>query len=316
MERTTIMRSTTRGVVAAVLLAGTVTLMASPAQGSWWDLLGKKETVSLTKVLEDPEAFKAVEVEFVIQFHETTGFFNPFFTRFTPERYVNFAAWGDGQALWMPEDFAASHPLFFVEKGTPMAKAILHAAPFTRFRVTGRVESTFMDRAWIAITELEEEGTSLTNTALGHIIAGDKFAAEDRHNAAIQHYLKAYADKNLPEPARAAVAARLGRSYVEVSKPLEAQKYLQDAVKLDPKDEASKELLDKVGARIAGTPGGTAPEPRMGPSDDSEKFETPVPEEEMEKDDTPPAPEGGTEDTSEKKPGDTEDPEKRLSGPR
>ena len=58
-------------------------MIASPAQASWWDLLGKSKTTTLAKINDDPDAFKAVEVDFVIQFHETTGYFNPFFTRAT-----------------------------------------------------------------------------------------------------------------------------------------------------------------------------------------------------------------------------------------
>jgi len=303
------MRSTIRGIAVLALLIGAVTMIASPAQASWWDSLGKDKTVSLAKILDDPDAFKAVSVDFVIQFHETTGFFNPFFTRFTPERYVNFAAWGEGQALWMPEDFAESHPLFFVEKQTPMSKAILHAAPFTRFRCTGRVESTFMGRAWISIQKIEEEGTSLTSTALGHIIAGDKFAQQDRYNAAIQHYLKAYGDKALPPAAKAAVATRLGQSYLEVHKPLEAQKYLDEAVKLDPENKTSKALLDKAGARVAGAPaGGPTPEPT---EDDGR--ETPVEDDEP---DVEPVPAPNVEEPKKDDVKDTEDPTKRLTGPR
>jgi len=306
------MRSTRSGIVVTALMIGVLTMIASPAEASWWDSLGKDKTVSLAKIIEDPDAFKATSVDFVIQFHETTGFFNPFFTRCTPERYVNFAAWGEGQALWMPEDFARSHPLFFVVKDTPMSKKVLKAAPFTRFRCKGRVESTFMGRAWISITEIEEEGTSLTSTALGNIIAGDKFAQQDRHNAAIQHYLKAYGDKGLPPAARAAVAGRLGKSYLEVRKPLEAQKYLDEAVKLDPKDKDSKALLNTAGARVAGAPVGPKPEPKM----DGEDVGGEKPVEDDADDEPVPAPVVEEPEPKKDPAKDSEDPTKRLTGPR
>jgi hypothetical protein len=313
------MRLTRRGALVMVLLLGAVALIAGPAQASWWDTLSKPKTVSLAKIIDDPNAFKAVPVNFVIQFHETTGFFNPFFTNFTPERYLNFSAWGEKQALWMPEDFANSHPLFFVAKSSPHAATILKLAPFARLRVKGVVTSTFMGKAWIDIREVKAEGTSLTSSALGHIIAGDKLAMQDRHNAAIQHYMKAYGDKNLPDPARAVVAGKLGRSYVAVQKPLEAQKHLGTAIKLDPEDEESKALLN----RVTGHTTGEAPAPSI-------DGETPIPEPEAEGEtfDTPKDGDGGTEkpdvpapkDEGTEKPKDDEagsdTPSKKLSGPR
>ena len=93
----------TRGGVVVALLLGTLALVASPAKGSWWDSLETPKEVSLGKVLDNPDSFLGVPVEFTVQFHETTKFYNPFFTRFTPDRYVNFAAWADEAALWMAE---------------------------------------------------------------------------------------------------------------------------------------------------------------------------------------------------------------------
>jgi hypothetical protein len=302
------MRRMKRGAT-ALLLVGLLALMADRAAGSWWETFAEPKQVTLAKVLEDPSAFLGVPVEMTIQFHETTKFFNPFFTRFTPERYVNFAAWGDEAALWMPEDFAASHPLFFVNKGGPDAQKVLGLAPFTRLRVTALTLSTFKGQAWIEILKIKVERKALSRTSLGHIITGDKFAQQDRYNAAIQEYLKAWNADDLPGPARASVAGRLGRAYYETRQVQQARDYLSEAVRLDPEDTESKELLDRVIGRMAGE----LPNPPLPPLEEDEGGEAPTPAQPGETiHDTPetsPETEGQTTE-------DGETPTKRLSGPR
>jgi hypothetical protein len=301
------MRRTRRGAVVLVLLIGVVALSTSAAHASWWDSLASPKQTTLAKILDNPHAFKAVPVQFTIQFHETTKFYNPFFTKFTPETHVNFAAWGDEAALWMPEDFAGSHPLFFVDKTTTHAQTILHAAPLTRLKVTGIVASTFKGEAWISVMQVKVERQALNRTSLGHIITGDKFAAEDRYNAAIQHYLKAWGSKDLPAPARAAVATRLGKSYYEVQKPVEAQPFLEYSVKTNPDDEEAQDLLNRVIGKQAGQPD-VLPEPEI-------EGETPVPDEADPEGETYETPE--TDETDEPAgEGDEETPGKRLSPPR
>ena len=101
---------------AAIAIVG-VLLLSGTALGGWWDDVGDAETVKLEDVIESPRAYKGKEITFTCTFHRVSKIFNPYYTRFVPENYLNFAVWSNSSRLWKKEDYSQSFSFMFLEKG-------------------------------------------------------------------------------------------------------------------------------------------------------------------------------------------------------
>ena len=87
---------------------------------------------TLATLRGNPDAYRNVRVILTLQMNERTNFWNPFFTRFTPDNYVNFSAWGDEQRLWVAAEYGNEFPLFFVDRRSEPASQILSLLPSRR----------------------------------------------------------------------------------------------------------------------------------------------------------------------------------------
>jgi hypothetical protein len=115
--------------------------------------------VSLKKIKEQPQTYKNTGVRIKVVFNKITDNWAPVFTFFTPEKYINFAAWGYDQQIWFKKSLLNDYPYFYIRKDNPHSKKIVNAERFSCMILKGVVSNIYAGRAWI---EVEEITTGLT----------------------------------------------------------------------------------------------------------------------------------------------------------
>lgn len=147
---------------------------------------------TLTEIARNPAAWRGVEVEFVLQFaaeHETWHWWT---TRFQPDQYVGFAAWGDEQLLWEKYAFDHPEPHLFAARGSRAAVLLAETQTYRRYQVRAVVRTIFAGRPWIEVlsaTPLERslgEGTILHAARAYELLdAGSPVAAREQFERAL-----------------------------------------------------------------------------------------------------------------------------------
>ena len=121
-----------RSCISLAVLLMSIVLVASPAWAGDDQTEAQAKSVTLSQLMKTPESFRAVPCEFTLTFHQFTQVYNPYFTRFVPERYLNFAAWGDEQEIWKVEEYFRDFLFLFVSKGAKNLTDFLKLERFDR----------------------------------------------------------------------------------------------------------------------------------------------------------------------------------------
>ena len=135
---------------------------------------------------------------FDLTFHTFTQVYNPYFTRFVPERFVNFSAWDDQQKIWNANEYRADFPFLFVSKSNANLTEFVELKRFDRMRVVGTIRDTFKGNPWIEIHSMTPLEGKLTEKALVHRVRGDVAISKNRPRIAVKEYHQALAEENLP----------------------------------------------------------------------------------------------------------------------
>ena len=154
------------------------------------NLVGPFADVPMKAVLANPGAYRYVNVRFdaILNRVGEKGFI-PFWTTFQSESYVAFSLWPADSKLWVPDDRAKSHPLFFLRKDSPGLRDLLSAGRFSLVRMSGTVMSDYELKPWFEVNRLEIlEPTVYSDDALVDLsLAKDAMAAK-KPAVAIRHY--------------------------------------------------------------------------------------------------------------------------------
>ncbi len=211
--------------------------------------LAKDPTAShettLGNLRTNPDAYRNVRVTLTLQMNERTGFWNPFFTRFTPDNYVNFSAWGDEQRLWVAAEYGNEFPLLFVERRSETARTILAAEPFERFRVTAVVRDTFRGMPWIEVTKVKSLSEKLSRGTLVHGARGRKWMEAGKWTLAANEFDRAIAG-DLPDASRVGLLKDLSVCHYARGDRDRTRSVLLAAADLDPKDPEVNAALEAL----------------------------------------------------------------------
>ena len=231
-------------------------LLAAPASAEDEGLLGKigrglglirdpsgPASMTLAALRENPEAFRGVRVTLTLQMHERTQFWNPFFTRFTPDSYVNFSAWSDDQRLWIRSEFEKDFALFFVERQSEALPVLLAAAPYTRLRVTAVVRDMFRGLPWIEVLKATPLSDKVSEGTLLHAARARRWMEAGKWSLATNEFERAITD-GLPTEARVALMKDLGTCHFARGDRASARNVLAAAGELDPNDRQISEALE------------------------------------------------------------------------
>lgn len=154
------------------------------------DLVGPFVEVAMKEVLANPSAYKHVNVRFdaILNKVGEKGFI-PFWTTFEAERYISFSAWPGDAKLWLSEERARAHPLFFIYKKGPNVPDLVAAGRFSVVRISGTVMGDYELKAWIDVNRVEviEPGV-YTDDALVDLALAKLALSEKKPAVAIRHF--------------------------------------------------------------------------------------------------------------------------------
>ena len=134
-----------QALTASLVALGSVPSADLPGNGE------ARPTVALSELYAKPTQHLGSTVRFTVQWDQLQADWQPFHTRFGPERFRAARVWSDDQRLWDPEQFHAPLGLLFVPKGTPAERDLLRAPRFQRFVIYGTVRNTLLGRPWIEV---------------------------------------------------------------------------------------------------------------------------------------------------------------------
>lgn len=190
---------------------------------------------TITELRTKPETFRGLTVRFTVQFHERTRFWNPFFTRFTRDEYMNFSAWGDEQPIWVESEFTNDFPLLFVDRRGSVLETFGTAEAFERYECEGIVRDLFLGMPWVEVTKAESISDRLTSGALLHAARGHRLLEAGQWTVAANELNRALSE-DLPDRARVSLLKELGACHLKAGEWERARSVLRRAAKLDPKD--------------------------------------------------------------------------------
>ena len=207
------------------LIASFLLCAALPAQDQEF---GSTVTTTLTAVRSDPDAFRNVRVEFVVQFASLGNLSNPFFTRFTPADYMNLYAWADEQPLWQQAQFEDPFGMLFYSKQGSQLAEVFAMKPYQRLKVRGVVRNTFQSAPWIEIDDFTALPGMVDSATLTHLYRGEKFMAERQWQKAIAELTLA-PGSGVPAAAQHAAFKNLGICHLRIGESDEALNCLRQA---------------------------------------------------------------------------------------
>lgn len=109
----------------------------------WKDVFGPPHDVTLAEILENPTAWLDIPVRMQVRFSRFGKIYNPFFTRFSEDSHLNFAAWAIQTHIWTKEGFGNQHPFFYVRKDNAELKGFLRLNTFDTISIYAKVMSIF-----------------------------------------------------------------------------------------------------------------------------------------------------------------------------
>lgn len=189
---------------------------------------GTPVPTSLAQIRAEPEAFKNVKVQFVVQYASLGKISNPFFTKFTPTDYANFYAWGDEQAIWRQNAYEDVFGMLFLSKSHPRLDQLYTLRLYERVKLTGVVRNTFQGMPWIEITDFDKVEGQLDTAVITHLFRGEKLMEQRLWQRAIAELALA-PGQGVPENAVRQTHKDLGICLLRMGEAQLAISYLQSA---------------------------------------------------------------------------------------
>ncbi len=200
---------------------------------------------TLTSVRKNPESYRDLPVQMEIQFHELRHAKNPFFTRFSADGYLSFAAWGGEQSLWHREDYLNDHPLFFVDRGAPMRRTLLEAKIYDRIRVTAVVRDVFKGVPYLEVTKAEIVDSRLTEATIVAAARAEQAAQEGETASALSFYEQALRGK-IPDESKAQLHLDIAQVHLMRADKAAALAQIEAARQIRPDDGSFSVMHEKV----------------------------------------------------------------------
>ena len=234
-------------VVQIVFAAAFLLLIANPA----WATPGgykqmKPQDCTLDKLAKNPDAFLNTRLKITCQFESYGKFFNPVYTRFVSDEYINLCAWDDTKNLWEKEDFTNVFCFLFVSKTEKCLLEALQLKRFDRFEATAVVRSCFNDIAWVEVTEIRILGEKLNKDTLKRISTAMRLVKEELYSSAYNEFYLLERNDEIPERIRMLITKSRGISAYHVQKYTQARRLLQKAYKYFPQDNEVEDYLEKA----------------------------------------------------------------------
>ncbi|MFQ5845872.1 MAG: tetratricopeptide repeat protein, partial [Planctomycetota bacterium] len=189
----------TRSLVRLTVLVGLVCVLtaATPAAAEgWFKELGDAKKVTLRDLMRAPHDYLDVPVRFKVYFHRRGDSFNPYFTRFDEEMYVNFSAWPFDARLYEKRDFQRSYPFFFMLRVNPGTKKLRRYERMEALEVDGYVRDVFKGQPWIEVVHHHSISDGLTEQDVRHVVVATALHHAGRYLDAVRQYKRAMSSRH------------------------------------------------------------------------------------------------------------------------
>jgi hypothetical protein len=115
--------------------------------------LFEPDTVTdLNRIRRNADSFKGTPVLFIGRFHEIGNLFNPFYTHFTPDEYINFSVWAQHEQLWTQEGVLNDFPYCYLGVHSKMLDRFLSFERLDTVLFKGVSRASLGGEPWIEIT--------------------------------------------------------------------------------------------------------------------------------------------------------------------
>jgi len=210
---------------AAALALSAAPPFVRPAAAGWWDDLDKGESVRLSDLVHEPRRWKDKVVTFACIHHGPDQVFQPYFTSFTPDKFLNFTAWLDGSPLWELRSYTDDDfPFLYLRRDHPQRDALSTLLPFTRIEVTGRVKDVYRERPWIEVLGFRATPATLGRHVIDWVKDADAFTGSGDLARAETYYRRALAEVTLAETYQLRIRKRLSDVLRAAGRDLDAAK--------------------------------------------------------------------------------------------
>ncbi|MBK9384209.1 MAG: hypothetical protein IPN34_05235 [Planctomycetes bacterium] len=259
-------------------------LAAAPAVGQQYRELLKNDPllealtlprmVNLSDLLKSPEAYRGLNVRVTIAFCDLGKLENPFFTRFTNNNYMNFAAWDDTQPIWRKEEYLKSYPLLFARRTTPICDQFADAKRFDRFLVEVVVQDTFRGKPWVEIVSARKEEAALSMGSLRHLYHASTQAERGNYSIA-QGEVQRALQSPLPNHHRIEALSLSARIQEKLGDKAGALATWEQVLGLEPESKEARKERDRLALEEHQEQPAPAPAPTEGATEVVPVQETP-----------------------------------------
>ena len=219
-----------------------VLLINIASYAEWADRFGSAKEVSLSELLEKPEAWLNVPVRIPLRFFEASDFYVPYRTRFSPDIFWNFSAWDIQSHIWDPIGFEKIYPYFYVEKDNPEFRFFQKLQNFQTVCVLAQVEGIFAGRPFIRVVWGSIVPGNLNIDNLKLLYRSLKFYKERNFQEAMPLFQKVF-DSGPPKDIKIMIHKAIAKYYIYEKKSYYlAIEELKKAYAISPEDLEIEEL--------------------------------------------------------------------------
>lgn len=168
-------------------------------------------SVELRGAYERPTEHLGDTVRFCVQIDEVIDAWEPYHTRFGPERYRAYRVWSDDQRLWDAKEFHTPLGRLFVERGSAADRSLARAARFQRFVIHGTVRQALLGQPWIEVEHAFRSAETVGEGTLLHAARAVQWLEKGALEMARQELQRALAPR-LPQAVRDDLEALLAQT--------------------------------------------------------------------------------------------------------
>ena len=186
---------------------------ARVARAGWWDDLDKGEQLKLSDLTADADRWKGKVVTFACIYHAPDSVYQPYFTSFNAEKFLNFTAWYDGAPIWEKRSFLDDEfPYLYLPRNHAQRDELLRIPSFTRIEVTGKVKDVYRQRPWIEVLGFRVTPATFGQKVVDDMKDGDAYAANGDYVRAEGYYRRVADQVALDDVTRLRVTKRLAEA--------------------------------------------------------------------------------------------------------
>jgi len=224
-----------------------ILMLSVSTQAEWNDRFTPAKITYLSDILNSPQCWLDVPVRIPLRFSRIGNIYNPFFTQFNSEQYINFAAWDIQAPIWNQDGFNNDYPHFYFEKDNPEAKTFMKLNTFDTVCVLAKATSIFRQKPYFRVVWVCSMGGNLNVDNLRVLYQGMKSLKQRNFDQAMKSF-QVVLTTNPPVDIGLMLHKTIAKIYIYEKKQFaEALQELTNAQQKyeNTQDQELKELMDR-----------------------------------------------------------------------